>query len=351
MHLYIRADADGKIGAGHIMRCIALAQAWQDQGGKTTFISHCESDALKERIQSEGFRFIALDNACPDSSDLKNTLSILMNENGDQKKWLVLDGYHFTPEYQKAIRDAGIRLLVIDDMNHLPRYHADIILNQNIHAPDLKYKCNADTTLLLGTRYVLLRREFLKYRDFNRQVPDRAKNILVTLGGADPENITLKVIEALKLLDESEIQAKIIIGPANPHQDVLSQALAQVHFVAELLSNPTDMPALMKWADLAISAGGSTCWELTYMKVPSLIMIFADNQEGIANGLGKKSAMVNLGWFDENSIINIAKSLKEIIKDSQDRYSLNHNGHFLVDGRGVLRVQQSIRNKTDYLTQ
>ncbi len=77
MHLYIRADADGKIGTGHIMRCIALAQAWQDQGGEVTFISHCESDALKERIQSEGFRFIALDHVCPDSADLKNTLSIL----------------------------------------------------------------------------------------------------------------------------------------------------------------------------------------------------------------------------------------------------------------------------------
>ena len=351
MHLYIRADADGKIGAGHIMRCIALAQAWQDQGGKATFISHCESDALKERIQSEGFRLVALDHVCPDSSDRMSTLSILKSENTNQIKWLVLDGYHFTPEYQKAIRDEGYRVMVIDDMNHLLYYHADILLNQNIHAPDLQYHCDDDTTLLLGTRYVLLRREFLKYRDFKRRIPERARNILVTLGGADPYNVTLKVIGALKLLNEPDIMVRIIIGPANPNQETLRKAIASAHFEAEFLTNPPNVPDLMEWADMAVSASGSTCWELAYMRVPTLIMIFADNQEGIASGLGKKGAMINLGWFDDNSIINIAKSIKKIIMESRDRYNLSHNGHYLVDGKGVLRVQQSIRNKTDYLTQ
>jgi len=351
MHLYVRADADEKIGIGHIMRCIALAQAWKDQGGEVTFISHCKSDALRERIQSEGFRFIALAKVCPDPADLTNTLSILMDESAGQKKWLVLDGYHFTPEYQKAIRDADGHLLVIDDMNHLTSYHADILLNQNIHAPDLKYSCDKDTTLLMGARYVLLRREFLKYRDFKRQIPDKAKNILVTFGGADPDNVTLKVIEAFKLLDKPDITVRIIIGLANPHQETLRKAIASAHFAAELVINPPNMPELMEWADLAISAGGSTCWELAYMRVPSLIMIFADNQGGIARELGIKGAMINLGWFDGNSIIDIAKSIKKIINASQGRYHLIHNGYNLVDGRGVLKVQQSIRNKTDYLTQ
>ena len=75
--LAIRADSTTQIGAGHIMRCIALAQAWQDLGGKVTFLSHCESETLKERIQTEGFGFIALDHVCPDSSDLKHTLETL----------------------------------------------------------------------------------------------------------------------------------------------------------------------------------------------------------------------------------------------------------------------------------
>jgi UDP-2,4-diacetamido-2,4,6-trideoxy-beta-L-altropyranose hydrolase len=345
MQLHIRADADGKIGTGHIMRCIALSQAWQDQGEKVMFISHCESDELKERIHREGFRFIALDNTCPNSSDLENTLSILKSEGGDQEKWIVLDGYHFTPDYQKAIRDAGIHLLVIDDMNHLPLYHADILLNQNIYAPDLKYHCDEDTTLLLGARYIHLRREFLKYQDVKHQIPDRAKNILVTLGGADPDNVTLKVIEGLELLNEPDIAVRIIIGPANPHQESVRNVLAAVHFESELLVNPPNMPELMTWADMAISAGGSTCWELAFMGVPSIILVLAENQSAVAEYLMNKKAVVNLGWFAESSEEHIRHACKTLIHDNILRSYLSEQSRMPISGQGVSLVIEAIKRR------
>lgn len=342
MKITIRVDADTKIGTGHVMRCIALAQAWQDQGGEVTFISHCESAALKDRIRREGFSFIVLDKVCPDSSDFTNTLSILKSESADRGNWLVLDGYHFTPEYQKSMREEGIRLLVIDDMNHLPHYHADILLNQNIHAPDLKYHCDADTTLLLGTRYVLLRREFLKYRDFKRQISERAKNILVTLGGADPDNVTLKVIEALKLLNEPDISVRIIIGPANPHQETLRKAIVSVDFKAELLINPPNMPELMTWADIAISAGGSTCWEMVFMGVPNIAMTLARNQKAVADSIAKTGVALNLGWHNIVEPGLITKTLYDIILSGNRRADMAQKGRAAIDGGGGSRLIKEI---------
>ena len=346
MHLHIRADSDGKIGAGHIMRCIALAQAWQDQGGEVTFISHCESDALKERIHNEGFRFISLDHVCPDSSDLMSTLSILKTESADQKPWLVLDGYHFTPEYQKSVRDEGILLLVIDDMDHLPYYHADILLNQNIHASELKYNCDEDTILLLGTRYVLLRREFLKQLDFKRQIPDRARNILVTLGGADPDNVTMKVIKALKLLDEPAVAVRIIIGPASPHQKTLRKAIGPDHFKTELLINPPNMPELMAWADMAVSASGSTCWELAFMGVPSILIILAENQAAVAEYLMNKKTVVNLGWFAESSEEHIIIACKSLIHDNIFRKYLSEQSRMLISVQRASLVIEAIKRRS-----
>lgn len=323
--LIIRADASTQIGTGHIMRCIALAQAWQERGGDVTFLSHCDSEALHQRINNEGFEFIPIEKPHPDPSDLERTLEKL-----SANCWLALDGYHFTPEYQKAIRDAGIRLLVIDDMNHLPHYHADILLNQNIHAPNLKYHCDADTTLLLGTRYILLRREFLKYRDFNRQVQDRAKNILVTLGGADLDNVTLKVIEALKLLDELDISVKIIIGPANPHEKTLRKTLTSAHFETELLINPPNMPELMAWADMAISAGGSTCWELASMGVPILALILADNQKAVAEGIAKEGFALNLGWYKNFNTTITSRKINTLIQSKDRRLNMVQKGKALI---------------------
>ena len=342
MNLYIRADADGKIGAGHVMRCIALAQGWQYQGGTVTFISHCESNAIKDRILQEGFQFIAIDNPHPHPDDLSRTLKFLKQPSDvnlhPSEAWLVLDGYHFTPAYQKAIREAGIHLLVIDDMNHLSCYHADILLNQNIYAPELKYHCDDDTTLLLGTRYVLLRKEFLKYGNFNHQIPERARNILVTLGGADPDNVTLKVIEALKLLGDQDIEVKIVIGPANSHRETLSRSLSATNLEAEFLPDPPNMPELMAWADMAISAGGSTCWELAFMGLPSLIVLLAENQGALVDHTVRQQAAVSLGWHDRLADEQLCHKVKLLIHGQALRKTISVNASPLIDGQGAFRV-------------
>jgi UDP-2,4-diacetamido-2,4,6-trideoxy-beta-L-altropyranose hydrolase len=343
MSLFIRVDADSKIGTGHIMRCIALAQAWHDQGEEVTFIGRCKGDFLKEKIQREGFGFIALDRSCPDPDDLKKTLSILKKGSSFKKSMLVIDGYHFTSDYLKTLHNEGYWTLVIDDMNHLPHYSADIILNQNIHAADLKYRCDEATILLMGTQYVLLRREFLKYRKFRRQIQNRAKNILVTLGGADPGNVTLKVIEALKVLDESDIISKIIIGPANPHKIALQRAIDTVNFKAELLINPPNIPELMIFADLAVSAGGITCWELMFMGVPSIVGRIADIEDLLIRRLSGLDLFVDAGWFSKITESYLANLLNNYIHDTKWRLDMSTQGPEIIDGFGCNRVLEMMR--------
>ncbi|MBI5683050.1 MAG: UDP-2,4-diacetamido-2,4,6-trideoxy-beta-L-altropyranose hydrolase [Deltaproteobacteria bacterium] len=344
MHLYIRADADSKIGTGHVMRCIALAQGWQDRGGKVTFLSHCESEELQERITNEGFEFLFLEKMHPHPSDLEQTLENLSSiiHHPSSNYWLVLDGYHFTSEYQKALRDAGIRCLVIDDMNHLPHYHVDIILDQNIYATDMDYRCDEDTTLLLGTKYVLLRREFLKYRNFNRQIPESATNILVTLGGADPDNVTLKVMYALEQVQVNGLEAVVVVGGSNPHYETLQSAIRNLQPKIRLECNASNMPELMAWADVAVSAGGSTVWELIFMVVPSVVMILADNQKEIAEELEKEDVVVNLGWHEDVTEMDIRDAVQNLLADSDKRRSMGLKGKALVDGRGVERTIERI---------
>jgi spore coat polysaccharide biosynthesis predicted glycosyltransferase SpsG len=137
--------------------------------------------------------------------------------------WLVLDGYHFTSDYQRAMRDSGLRLLIIDDYNHQPRYHADVLLNQNLGAERFQYVCDSDTVLLLGTKYALLRKEFSILEGQRPEVTKVARKILVTLGGADRDNVMLKVFRALKLSNIRDLEARIVVGPANPHGEKLQE--------------------------------------------------------------------------------------------------------------------------------
>lgn len=337
-NLIIRADANPKIGTGHVMRCIALAQAWQDRGGNVTFLSHCESEALRQRIIDEGFDFIPIEKTHPDPHDLKQMLKQLETRNSKFETWLVLDGYHFTPDYQKAIRKMGCRLLVIDDMAHLDHYNADILLNQNIHASSLRYSCDRDAMKLLGCEYFLLRREFLKYKDWKREIPDKAKKILVTMGGSDPDNVTLKVIKALNSLNDPNLEVKIVVGPVNPNISSLEKELHHSPFSFHLLSSPSNMPALMTWADIAISAGGSTCWELAFMGLPSIVMILAENQKSVADEIAKTGMALNLGWYNLVDQSLISQTINQIILSKDKRTNIAEIGQILIDGLGTNRL-------------
>lgn len=347
-HLVIRADANSHIGTGHVMRCIALGQLWQSHGGIVTFLTCCENHHLSERLADEGFDQRLIKKPYPNCVDLHQTLEVLAEcsyDNKTSKSWLVLDGYHFAPDYQKAIRNANHEVLVVDDMNHQPCYHADILLNQNINAVELKYCCDTDTLLLLGTQYTLLRQEFLSTCMYQRPIRKRAINILVTLGGADPENATLKVIETIKLNDDPKLIVKIVCGPANSHRPSLEKAIRSAPCSMEILCSPHYMPELICWADLAISAAGSTCWELAFMGIPTMVLIVADNQEEIAVGLDKAGAMLNLGWVHTISIYDMAKSLAVTLASAQKRRQLRQRACALIDGKGSLRVMETMTTR------
>jgi len=346
--LVIRADSNTQIGTGHVMRCIALAQAWQDRGGKITFLSHCESNKIKQRIQNEGFDFIPIEKPHPNPSDLEETLkclSAIRNPQSAIRNWLALDGYHFTPDYQKTIRVCGYRLLVIDDTAHLDYYHADILVNQNINAPELNYSCNKDTIKLLGCNYVMLRREFLQYKGWKRKMPEKARKILVTMGGSDPDNVTLRVIKALNSLNDPDLEVKIVAGPANQNINSLEKELQLSAFDFELLSSVSNMPELMARADLVISAGGSTCWELAFLGLPTITLILAGNQQFLGENLNVKGVAVNLGWHQKVTTDKIVSTLQAMKMDKKARKEMSALGLKLVDGAGGARVVKSIIKK------
>jgi UDP-2,4-diacetamido-2,4,6-trideoxy-beta-L-altropyranose hydrolase len=336
MRLLIRADANAQMGTGHIMRCLALAQAWQDARGEVTFALALRAAALEDRLRADkmSVRSLAVSPGSLEDADQTARLAKQL-----AASWVVLDGYHFGASYQRFLKDAGLRLLLVDDIGGADHYFADIILNQNLHAhPGLYPSKEPGTQLLLGTDYVLLRREFLKWHGSPRQIPAIARRILITLGGGDADNITLKVIKALSYLEVENLEALAVIGGSNLHYPELQQATATADYSIRLVQNVTDMPELMAWADVAVSAGGSTCWELVFMGLPAVVFILAANQRPVAQALNKEMVAINLGSPTSHSLETISQALTRLISDSRSREKISLKGHKLVDGQGVQRI-------------
>jgi UDP-2,4-diacetamido-2,4,6-trideoxy-beta-L-altropyranose hydrolase len=291
-------------------------------------------------LTREGFRFAEIRRPYPNEDDLRETLgAVLEIENGNPRdlSWFVLDGYHFDSVYQRAVKASGLFLLVLDDIGHLPQYHADILVNAGMGANQTHYPHAGDAKFLLGIKYMLLRQEFLNSRKPIKGIPEEAENILVTLGGADSKNVTSRILEALSQIKGRQLRVKVVVGSVNPHAIELKKKAASAEARFEILQSVDQMPELMAWSHLAIAGGGATCCELAYMGVPSLLVVLSENQRRLAEGLDGKCS-VNLGHEKYLERDKVAQAVEELICDRAKRKRMSHKGRELVDGLGADRV-------------
>ena len=333
--LTVRADANKEMGGGHVMRSLALAQAWKASGGAVIFLGSCEGGWIAEHIAKSGAQFVPIANPHPCPQDLEMTLESM---DGHPGAWLLLDGYRFEACYQRSIKEAGHRVLLFDDTAQGEHYYADVIVNQNIGSERLRYPCLPTSRLLLGPRYAVLRPEYLTWQDWRRTVPEVASRVLVTLGASDLHDQTSKVIEAFRIIGRSDLEITVVGGVGGPgvqSLDLNDEVHSPRIWVREAVDN---MVELMAWADVAVSAGGITCYELAFMGLPNIIMILSENQRATAQGMAAAGASVNLGWYENVTVEDIARAASDLLKDVERRRNMSQTGRTLVDGQGCWRV-------------
>lgn len=336
MKLLVRADASTAIGVGHVMRCLALAQAWQEAGGTTLFALAEGAELLGDRLIAEGMDVVPLPVEVGGAEDARQTLSLAERE---QAVWLALDGYRFDADFQRRIKEGRRRLLVLDDFGQARHYWADLVLNQNAHADaDLYPNREESTELLLGLDYALLRREFRTRPQRPAACRHPMRHLLLTLGGGDPDNLTGRVIEELRAIDLSELETLAVVGAGNPHRLRLEALCRASGRGVQLRSNVADMTDLYAWADLAVTGGGSTLWELAHLGVPAVTLILADNQEASSRRLDRYGAIRCLGYPQELAPGAIATAVARLCADPKQRRRMSERGRRLVDGQGALRV-------------
>jgi len=333
--LMIRADASAEMGTGHVMRCLALAQAWKDSGGQATFVTACGSKGLIQRLQQEGFAIHPVPAMHPDARDWATTQAILSRF---KDSWVVVDGYHFDEAYQQRVKEAGNKLLVIGSMTHRRNYHGDILLNAGLNAERIQYSCAPYTRLLLGPKYLLIRREFLVWTGWKRSFPAKGRQLLVTLGGSAPHSTILRVIRVIQNAEIPGLHTTVVAGPASCNGEPLPDVLSQFSVPLRLVCDPPDMSGIMAEADLAITGGGTTAWELSFMGLPMLMIVMAENQRNTAATMQRAGIAESLGWHEDLDCRTVAQRIKDLLDSPAMRASLSQAQRKTVDGMGASRV-------------
>ena len=336
-----RTDATAATGTGHAMRCLALAQALAVHGTGSRFLMTGVPPLLARRISGEGFPIERHDHPLADGADAEATVSAARRIGAG---WIVLDGYAFTEAYIDILQGADLPIVVIDDLGKLSRYDCAIVVNQNLHADAALYTGAAPATrLLLGTRYMMLRREFWRHRAALRAARIGSLRILVSMGGSDPQDHASRAIDALERLADRGLAATVVVGAANPRVDKLRQrALTSAADIA-VHHNVEDMPALMRDADLAVAAAGTTVWELAYMGVPLLVGSTVEAERVLAHRLAEHNGCVYVGDFTDCAPEQLADAIARLVDDAALRNSLAAAAGPLVDGKGGERIVTAMR--------
>jgi len=341
--LLVRCDASVAIGTGHAMRCLALAQAWQDIGGRALFAMAQSTAAVEDRLQREGIGVTRLQVEAGSSDDAQATVGLARAQ---KAAWVVVDGYDFGADYQAALKQGGRKVLCVDDNGGAGPYCADLLLNQNAHATEALYAQKAPgIQRLLGPRFCLLRREFAAWRGWAREVPVRVKRILVTMGGSDAANFTLRVIDAIRRLEEGDLETTVVVGGSNPHVERLESAVRDGGAAFSLVKDASNMPELLSAADLAVAGAGTTCWEMCLLGLPALICVLAENQEGIASTLASRGIARSLGRSGDVSVAKIQEELLRLLDAPGERQQMSERGRALVDGNGAGRTAALLQDE------
>jgi UDP-2,4-diacetamido-2,4,6-trideoxy-beta-L-altropyranose hydrolase len=340
MNLFFRTDASIAVGTGHVMRCLALAQAWQDSGGRAIFAIEGTTPAVTERLQSERCEVRSVCATPGSQEDSRQTIALARELHAE---WVVVDGYQFSGDYHRALKAGGCKVLFVDDYGHAGHYSADLVLNQNVGANEGLYKDRESyTRLLLGTRYCLLRREFNSWRGWKREIPATGRKVLIAMGGSDPDNFTQVAMRALRLVGMPGLETTVVVGGSNPHWASLQKSASEFAGSLQLRRGVTDMAEVLAGADVAVSAAGTVCWEMCLLGLPALLIHVAENQRAVAEGLDWQGCAIHLGNLRDVSAEKVASQLQRLLDSLETRRSLSQHARELVDGEGAKRIASAM---------
>lgn len=340
LRVLVRVDASPDIGLGHAMRCLSLIEALRAAGHTVHVCTTALPVRLANAMRTIGATISQIAAQPGDTTDANETSALASSWAVD---WVIADGYCFATEWQSRVRASGVRLALLDDEARAARWEADLLLNQNLGMPASAYAASApEAVVLLGTQYAMLRASFQAWRGWTRDVPAQARLLLLTVGGADSGNLTSRLIPGLACC--TELTVRVLVGDANPHRASIDGAVAAAAGGATftVLEHVNDMAAQMAWADFAISAGGSTLWELAFMQVPSLLLVLAENQRGGSRAC-KDAGMARL--LGDGAVIDptaVGQAVRALADDAAARAAMATAGRRLVDGDGAHRVVQAL---------
>lgn len=335
----IRADGNASTGAGHLMRCLTIVDALVADGipiDEIVFV--CAQEASGMMVRERGYDCFVCET---DYRKMEDELSIIeaMLSGSKKKHVFLVDSYYVTDAYLQELRRWG-KVVLLDDMQQ-HAFTTDVVVNYNAFADMQVYEKlykNSVTKCYVGAQLVPIRPQFL---NVEYEVKDTVSEILITTGGGDLENIAGQILE--KIYDD-KLSYHLITGRFNPHLAELKELEKRGN--VRISYDVKDMASCMKSADIAITAGGTTIYELSSIGVPFICFSYAENQEALTEYVGRQGIAGYAGAYHKDAqgtLQLMASQFTDMCQDKTKRNDCYEKEKAMIDGQGAMRLAKIIQ--------
>ena len=327
--IYFRADADNKIGLGHITRCTSLAEILISSF-ECIFITANNDDLIREMLKKYQVIYLQSSNLESELLELRSILS--------QNDIVVLDGYQFTEDYQQTIKQYVGKLVIIDDEAN-KHYFADLIINHGSSTAKNRYQRESYTRILTGFKYLVLRKPFLQHTKLLRTV-EKVDSVFICMGGADPFNVTIKLVKACMLVPFVKY-IDVLIGSAYSNKSELSELLKVANQSIDIKLhenlNAEGVANLIAANEICICPSSSISLEVASIQSGLLTGMVADNQKFIHQELLDSECCISLSDYTNSSEEILAEKIS-YLGSIKNVNSICANQFKLIDGRSGERL-------------
>lgn len=335
--IVFRVDSSSSMGTGHVMRCLTLAGQLAATGFQPVFLCANLLGNLNDLIASH----FLVEVLCDDNPS--HAVELCRKHNAQA---VVVDHYLIDHSWESAVK-SGIKvpMVVVDDLANR-RHECELLIDQNLGRQSSDYDglLPFNTQRLIGTDYALLRPEFaaLRPQSLAKKLKfSGVKRVLVSLGGADPTNVTLDVLQQLRSLAPQQLsQVDVAVGSAYPYQRQLQDFAEKSSLPVVIHTQISNVGELMLHADLAIGAGGSSAWERCAMGLPTIAIGIAANQAVVLKGLQESGAALVL--HSPSQLHTDFAGCWHQLNQASAYLEMSEKAAILVDGAGASRVAQSV---------
>jgi UDP-2,4-diacetamido-2,4,6-trideoxy-beta-L-altropyranose hydrolase len=326
-------DASPLIGAGHVMRCLALAEGLGEAGWRIGFAVGKEAVPTVPFLAASGFNVHVL-------SDADNGPEALREQASGRADLLVVDHYKRDVAFETTCRAFAKKIVVLDDATGR-NHDCDILVDAAASSKEFYAgHVPAHARVLAGPAYALIRRSFVADREMAlaRRDGRPVKEILVSCGATDPANATAAVLDSINDVVE-DVAVTVVLSSQAPYVEAVRKRLRGN---ARLLVDVADMAELMTNSDLAIGASGSTAYERAVLGLPSILVTIADNQRGVAHLMSRAGAALDAGMLDADFVLRLRSLITGLIAAGAVRRRMAQDASALIDGRGTARIAVAV---------